>query len=83
MSEPEAAEYHRPQAEAFAASAADMLSAITMNYVGEAVGIALAAQETDMPVSISFTVETDGKLPTGQALTEAIDHVDQTTSGKH
>jgi S-methylmethionine-dependent homocysteine/selenocysteine methylase len=32
-----------------------------------------------MPVVISFTVETDGKLPTGQPLPEAIQEVDAAT----
>jgi homocysteine S-methyltransferase len=34
-----------------------------------------------MPVAISFTVETDGNLPTGQSLGEAISAVDQATDG--
>jgi S-methylmethionine-dependent homocysteine/selenocysteine methylase len=51
-----------------------------MNYVEEAVGIARATQQADMPVALSFTVETDGRLPTGQPLQEAIAQVDQATS---
>lgn len=81
MSEQEAQAYHRDQVEVFAGTAADMVCAITMNYVEEAIGIAHAAQRTGMPVAISFTVETDGNLPTGQALKEAIEQVDETTSG--
>jgi len=34
-----------------------------------------------MPVAISFTVETDGRLPTGQELGSAIEEVDQATAG--
>ena len=45
-----------------------MVTAITMNYVEEAIGIARAARRAGMPVVISFTVETDGRLPTGQTL---------------
>lgn len=81
MSDGEAAAYHRQQVEAFANSAADMVCAVTMNYVEEAVGIARAAQRAQMPVAISFTVETDGKLPTGQSLKTAIERVDDATSG--
>ena len=33
-----------------------------------------------MPVAISFTVETDGRLPTGQALGDAIAQVDAATA---
>ncbi len=81
MSEQEAAAYHRDQVETLAGSAADMVCAITMNYVEESLGIARAAQRADMPVAISFTVETDGNLPTGQTLKAAIEQVDDATSG--
>ena len=77
----EAQRYHGAQVETFAGTAADMITAITMNYVEEAVGIALAAKEAGMPVAISFTVETDGRLPTGQPLNEAIDWVDAESDG--
>lgn len=56
-----------------------MVTAITMNYLEEALGIARAAKSVGMPVVISFTVETDGKLPTGQTLKGAIDSVDRAT----
>jgi homocysteine S-methyltransferase len=81
MSQTEAESYHRDQVEIFADSAADMVSALTMNYMEEAVGIARAAQSANMPVTISFTVETDGNLPTGQTLKAAIEQVDEATSG--
>jgi S-methylmethionine-dependent homocysteine/selenocysteine methylase len=58
-----------------------MITAITMNYVEEAIGIARAAQKAMMPVAISFTVETDGNLLTGQTLKSAIEQVDEATSG--
>jgi homocysteine S-methyltransferase len=80
MSAEQAADYHSPQIETFAGTAADMVSAITMNYVEEGLGIALAAREAAMPVAISFTVETDGKLPTGDSLQSAIERVDSETS---
>jgi S-methylmethionine-dependent homocysteine/selenocysteine methylase len=75
-----AAEYHRAQIETFRDADADLVTAITMNYVEEAIGITLAAQAAGMPVVISFTVETDGKLPTGQPLKEAIAQVDAVTN---
>lgn len=80
MSEQEATDYHRTQIETFAATATDMVCALTMNYVEEAIGIARAAQQVEMPVVISFTVETDGKLPTGQTLKTAIEQVEQSTA---
>ena len=75
----EARGYHHAQIDALAATAADMVSAITMNYAQEAVGIALAAKDASMPVAVSFTVETDGRLPTGQPLQEAIEQVEAAT----
>lgn len=81
MSEREAQAYHREQVETFAGTSADIVCAITMNYVEEAVGIVRSAQQVGMPVAISFTVETDGNLPTGQTLKAAIEQVDEATSG--
>lgn len=80
MSENEAEDYHRMQIETFAGTAADMVTAITMNYAEEAIGVAQAAKRAIMPVVISFTVETDGRLPTGQPLGDAIKKVDAATS---
>lgn len=81
MSGEEAEEYHRPQIEVFAEAAADLVTAITMNYVEEAIGIARAAKKAKMPAVISFTLETDGNLPTGQTLADAIKQVDDATDG--
>ena len=58
-----------------------MVTAITMNYATEAIGITRAARKVNLPVAISFTVETDGNLPTGQTLQSAIEQVDEATSG--
>ncbi|MBD2461380.1 homocysteine S-methyltransferase family protein [Oscillatoria sp. FACHB-1407] len=71
--------YHRNQIAIFRDADADLVTAITMNYVQEAIGITRAAQSLGMPVVISFTVETNGKLPTGQPLSEAIAQVDAAT----
>lgn len=81
MSVQEAQEYHRAQIEVFSGTCADLVTAITMNYAEEAIGIVGAAREFGMPVVISFTVETDGKLPTGEALKESIERVDAATGG--
>lgn len=81
MTVQEAETYHWDQVQTFASSAADMVCAITMNYVEEAIGITRAARRANMPVAISFTVETDGNLPTGQSLKSAIGQVDEATSG--
>jgi homocysteine S-methyltransferase len=72
MSVNEAQDYHAEQINVFAGTEADFVSAFTMNYANEAIGVARAAKAAGMPVVISFTVETDGKLPTGQTLKDAI-----------
>ena len=78
----EAAEtYHREQIRTFREAGADLVSAYTINYVEEAVGIVKAAQKEAIAVVISFTVETDGRLPSGQPLGEAITQVDEETDG--
>lgn len=76
----EAARYHGPQIRTYRDAGADLVTAITMNYVEEALGVAEAAAALDIPSVISFTLETDGKLPTGQTLREAIETVDTQAS---
>lgn len=73
--------YHQEQVDGFVDAGADMVCAITMGYAQEAVGIARAARKAHVPVAISFTVETNGKLPTGQPLSAAIGEVDDATAG--
>jgi S-methylmethionine-dependent homocysteine/selenocysteine methylase len=81
MSADEATAYHGVQIGTFADTAADLVTAITMTYADEAVGVVEAARAAGLPVVISFTVETDGRLPSGQALREAIEEVDVRTDG--
>jgi S-methylmethionine-dependent homocysteine/selenocysteine methylase len=79
MTADDAAEYHGRQLQVFAEAGADMATAVTMTYAEEAEGIVAAAEQAGLPVAISFTVETDGRLPSGQALGEAIAQVDAAT----
>ena len=79
MTAEEAKQYHRGQIALFSETPADMITAITMPYVEEAIGITSASKSVGIPVVISFTVETDGKLPTGQTLKDAIEQVDKVT----
>lgn len=81
MSVDEAETYHGHQARVLASAGADMLSAITMTNLPEAIGVANAARSLRMPVAISFTVETDGRLPTGDPLADAVRAVDRATAG--
>lgn len=77
----EARDYHAAQIETFAQTDADMVAAFTMNYVEEAVGIAAAARDCSMPLALSFTLETDGRLPSGETLEQAIAITDAQTDG--
>jgi S-methylmethionine-dependent homocysteine/selenocysteine methylase len=79
LSATDARDYHATQIGTFRDTTADMVTAVTMTYVDEAVGIARAAAEAGLPSAISFTLETDGKLPSGQGLGEAIGQVDVET----
>jgi S-methylmethionine-dependent homocysteine/selenocysteine methylase len=79
MAVAEAEAYHFPQIATFADTEADLVTAMTMTNVEEAIGIVRAARCVRMPVAVSFTIETDGRLPTGQTLKEAIDRVDRET----
>ncbi len=81
MSEAEAEDYHAVQAGLFRDAEADLVTAITMTYPAEAIGLARAARAAGMPVVISFTTETDGRLPTGETLREAVERVDEATDG--
>lgn len=81
MSAEESESYHSRQIAVFRDTEADMVAAFTMNYVEEAIGIARAARRLGMPAAISFTVETDGRLPTGQSLREAVEATDESTEG--
>ena len=79
MTAAEAERYHEAQISTLSETSADMVSALTIPYVEEAVGITRASRRFGMPVVISFTVETDGRLPSGQKLKDAIGQVDADT----
>jgi len=80
MAAEEAERYHSPQVEVFAETSADLVSALT-TYAEEAIGIVRAASAAGVPAAVSFTVETDGRLPSGQPLQQAIEQVDAETDG--
>jgi len=77
----EAERYHREQIETLRDTEADMVSGVTMTYSAEAAGVVQSARACAMPVAISFTVETDGRLPSGETLEEAVTAVDSETGG--
>jgi homocysteine S-methyltransferase len=77
----EAEAYHAWQMGVLADTEVDFVTGLTITYADEAVGIVRAAAAAGLPVAMSFTVETDGRLPTGQPLGEAIEQVDAETDG--
>jgi homocysteine S-methyltransferase len=81
MTADDAERLHTPQVASFAKTEADLVSAFTMTTPDEAIGVTRAAVKANMPVVISFTVETDGRLPNGQTLKEAIATTDAATGG--
>ena len=81
MTNDEAEAYHSWQAGVLADTPVDLVTGLTLAYVEEAIGIVRAAAAAGLPVAVSFTVETDGRLPSGQPLAEAIEEVDRETAG--
>jgi homocysteine S-methyltransferase len=79
MTADEAQKYHAVQIDVFATTSADQVTALTLTNAEEAIGIVLAASTARIPAAISFTVETDGRLPTGEPLGDAIERVDHET----
>jgi homocysteine S-methyltransferase len=81
MSMDEAEAYHRPQLQALVDGGVDQVTAVTMTYPAEAIGFVRAAATLAVPAVVSFTVETDGRLPNGDALADAVAEVDRETGG--
>ncbi|MEH2626250.1 S-methylmethionine-dependent homocysteine/selenocysteine methylase [Bradyrhizobium sp. AZCC 1719] len=79
MSVNEAEAYHSWQVSVLRDAGADMVSAFTMNNFNEALGVTRAAQAAQIPCVISFTVETDGRLPTGDSLADVVEALDAAT----
>jgi S-methylmethionine-dependent homocysteine/selenocysteine methylase len=73
--------YHRPQVDSFVAAGADRVTFLTATHAGEAIGVIRASVAAGIPVVVAFTLETDGRLPSGQALDEAIAEVEAATGG--
>ncbi len=80
MTAEQAEEYHSSQINVVSNTNADLVSALTINYNDEAIGIVNAAKKHHIPVVISYTVETDGNLPSGQSLKDAISSLDKATN---
>jgi homocysteine S-methyltransferase len=79
MTPDDAATYHRAQISALADAGVDQIAALTLTYPAEAIGVVRAAAAVGVAAIISFTVETDGRLPNGQTLPDAVAEVDTET----
>jgi S-methylmethionine-dependent homocysteine/selenocysteine methylase len=79
MTPDQAAAYHAPQIAALVDGGVDRVSLLTITYPQEAIGFARAAAVAGVPAVVSFTVETDGRLPNGDALRDAVEQVDAET----
>lgn len=80
MGEDEAADYHAEQVQALATTDVDLVHAMTITYAAEAIGFARAAAGVGVLAAISFTTRTDGRLPEGSSLADAVAEVDAATS---
>lgn len=73
----EAEDYHSVQIATLKQAKVDLVSAMTLNSVAEAVGIARAASTAGLPVCIGFTLDSRSRLQSGPTLREAIEAVDR------
>jgi homocysteine S-methyltransferase len=79
LTEPDAADFHKPQAAMLAESGVDYLMAATLPAVSEARGMAKTLSDLRIPYVISFVIRPDGTLLDGTPLHRAIDQIDSTT----
>jgi S-methylmethionine-dependent homocysteine/selenocysteine methylase len=81
MSADEAADYHAWQITTLSQAGVDRITALTLTYPEEAIGVVRAAAASAVPAVVSFTVEMDGHLPDGTPIADAIEQVDAATDG--
>ena len=79
MTAEQAAEYHAWQIGVLHEAGVDRITALTLSYPEEAIGVVQAAAAAGVPVVPAFTVETDGRLPDGTPVAEAVERVDAAT----
>ncbi|MGI3184950.1 homocysteine S-methyltransferase family protein [Nioella aestuarii] len=71
--------YHAEQIATFVDGGADLVTALTLNMSEEAIGIARAAKAAGIASVISFTLDKDRRMKSGETLQEAIAKVDAAT----
>lgn len=78
----EAEDYHSIQLATLAQADVDLVEAMTFGNVDEAIGLARAAAPFDLPLSISFALDSSHRLNSGPTLREAIETIDA-AAGEH
>ncbi|WP_135504117.1 homocysteine S-methyltransferase family protein [Roseovarius aestuariivivens] len=81
ITESEAEDYHAVQLSTLKSTSADMAISLTLNNIPEAIGIVRAAAAIGIPIGISLTLTTEGRLRSGPSLREAIEEIDEKTNG--
>lgn len=76
MTYEEATEFHKPQIQQYAALKIDQVTAYSMTYIEEALGMIKSAREVNIPIVISFMLQENGHLLSGQMLRAAITEAD-------
>jgi len=74
-----AQEYHQVQVDTFKSGDVDIVTALSLSSSQEAIGIVRAAQAAGLQSAISFMVEKDHCLQSGESLQTAIETVDRAT----
>lgn len=79
MSVEESRDYHSVQVQTLKTAKVDLITAMTFNAIDEAIGVVEACRAADIPVSISFSLDSSHHLNTGPSLKDAIAQVDAAT----
>jgi homocysteine S-methyltransferase len=74
-------DYHAEQIETFTKAGVDLVTALTLKSIEEAIGIARAARSAGVPSVISFTLDKSRTVDGRRSLRAAIEAVDAATDG--
>jgi len=72
----EAEDYHAVQLATLKAAKVDFACALTFNNTPEAIGVARAATTIGVPLTVSLTVNSNGRLKSGPTVAEAVKSID-------
>jgi S-methylmethionine-dependent homocysteine/selenocysteine methylase len=72
---------YRHQIRTLVEEGVEIISLMTVTNLNEAIAVIEVAKEMNIPVAVSFSLESDGKLLSGLSLENAIQTVDEATDG--